>query len=118
MPCEPPNAGTRTSTRSPSIEPPLASKNRADKSRRNRRRVEVRAALKAMACIGMEAMTARRAAHRHGLEPRSFDEDVLGVRRNHRVPAAHYAGETQRLRMIGDDQVLWIERSFYCHPGS
>ncbi len=62
-----------------------------------------------MAGVGVQSVTARRAADGHGLEPRGFDEDVLRVGRDHRVPAAHDAGEAERLDVIGDDKVFGIE---------
>ena len=73
--------------------------------------VEVRAALEAMAGVGVQAVAARGAAHGHGLEPCGFDEHVGRGGRDHRVPAAHDAGEAERLGVIGDDQVFGIERA-------
>ncbi len=73
--------------------------------------VEVGAALEAMAGVGVQAVAARGAANGHGLEPCGFDEDVLCVGRDHGVPAAHDAGEAERLDVVGDDEVFGIERA-------
>ena len=81
----------------------------ADDGRCDGRGVEVGAALEAMAGVGVEAVTACGAADCHWLEPRGFDEDVLGVGRDHGVPATHDAGEAERLDVIGDDEVFGIE---------
>ena len=81
------------------------------------RGVEIRATLKAMAGVGVQSMTARGAAHGHGIEPCGFDEHVLGRRRNHRVPSAHDAGKAERLRVVGDDQVFGIEHALNAVEG-
>ena len=75
----------------------------------DRRGVEVGAALEAVAGVGVQAVAARGAADGHGLEPCRLNEHVLGVRRDHGVPAAHDAGQAERLGVIGDDQVFGIE---------
>ncbi len=80
--------------------------------------VEVGAALEAMAGVSVQAVAARGAAHGHGLEPCGFDEDILRVGRDHGVPAAHDAGEAERLDVIGDDEVFGIEACVRCHRGS
>ena len=106
------HAGTRTSTRSPSIAATVGEQDAADEGRGNGSGVEIGAALEAMAGVGVQAVTARGAADGHGLEPCGFDEDVLRVGRDHRVPPAHDAGEAERLGVIGDDEVFGIERAF------
>ncbi len=65
-----------------------------------------------MAGVGVQAVTACCAADCHWLEPRGFDEDVLCVGRDHRVPATHDAGEAERLDVVGDDEVFRIEGAF------
>ncbi len=81
----------------------------ADDCRSDGSGIEVGAALEAMAGVGVQTVTARGAAYGHGLEPCGFDEDVFGVGRDHRVPAAHDASEAERLDVVGDDEVFGIE---------
>ena len=73
--------------------------------------VEVGTALEAVAGIGVQAVAAGGAANSHGLEPGGFDEDVFGFGSDHGVPAAHDAGEAERLDVVGDDEVFGIERA-------
>ena len=87
----------------------VGEQNAADERRGDGRGVEVRAALEAMAGVGVQAVAARGAADGHGIEPGGFDEDVLRVGRDHRVPAAHDAGEAERLCVVGDDEVFGVE---------
>ena len=75
----------------------VGEQNAADERRSDGAGVEVGAALEAMAGVGVQAVAARGAAHGHGLEPCGFDEHVRGGGRDHRVPAAHDAGEAERL---------------------
>ena len=81
----------------------------ADEGRGERRRVEVRAALEAMAGVGVEAVAARGAADGDRVKPGGFDEDVLRVGGDHRVPAAHDSGEAEGLCFVGNDEVFGIE---------
>ena len=52
----------------------------ADEGRGDGCGVEVGSALEAMAGVGVQAVAARGAAHRHGIEPRCLDEHVGGGR--------------------------------------
>ena len=87
----------------------IGKENAADERRGDGSGVEVGAALEAMAGIGVQAVAARGAAHGHGLEPRGFDEHIRRGGRDHRVPAAHDAGEAERLCVVGDDEIFRIE---------
>ena len=91
--------------------------NAGDERRSHGCSVEVGAALEAMAGVGVQAVAAGGAADGHGLEPCGFDENILGAGGDHRVPAAHDAGEAESFGVIGDDEVFWIERSFYSVEG-
>ncbi len=51
----------------------------------------------------MNAVAFRHAAHRDRVPPRGFDQDVLRALGDHRVEAAHHAGEADRLFRIGND---------------
>ena len=53
------------------------------------------------------------AANGHGLEPRGFHHHVCGLRRNHRVPAAHHAGEAQRFGVIRHNQVFGVKHALH-----
>ena len=106
-------AGTRTSTRSPSTDPPFGQQDAADQRRSHRPGVEVRATLETMAGVGVQSMPARGASHRHGLEPCRLDEHVLRLRGDHRVPTAHHSGQAQGLHVVGNHQVFGIERAFH-----
>src|ERR1700728_2699413 len=79
--------------------------------------VEIGAAFEAMAGVGVQAVAAGGATNGHGLEPCGFDQHILRAGRNHRVPAAHDAGKSEGFGVIGDDEVFWIERSFYSVEG-
>ena len=72
--------------------------------------VEVRAALEAVRGVGVQAVAARAETDTDGVEPRGLDQDVLGLRGNHGVPAAHDAGQAQSLRVVGDDEIVGFER--------
>ena len=101
------------------LDPPAVCKqDRAYDRGCDRRRVEVRAALKAMAGVGVQPVTPRGLPHCHGIEPRRLDEYILRFRRDHRVPAAHHAGQAQRLLVIGDDQIVRIEQCVPRRPAS
>ena len=52
------------------------------------------------------------AADGRGIEPGGFDQDVFGLGGDHRVPAAHDAGQAEGLLFIGDDEVFGIEHAF------
>ncbi len=77
---------------------------------RQRRGVEVGAALKAMARIGMQAVPPRTGANRRGLKPGCLDQDVLRHLGHARVPPAHHAGQRECLALIGDHEVVGSQR--------
>jgi hypothetical protein len=61
----------------------------------------------------VQAMTPRRPADGDRVKPRGFDEDVSGLGRDHRIPAAHDAGQAERLGVVGDDQIVGVEGALY-----
>ena len=78
----------------------------------NRAGVEVRAALEAVRCVGVQTVASRTAADAGGVEPRGLDQNVFGVGGNHGVPAAHNSGQAKRLGVVGDDKIVGFQRAF------
>src|SRR5215472_4999775 len=74
--------------------------------------VEVGSALEAVTGVGVEEMPPRGAADGGGIKPCSFDEDVLGVRGDHGVPASHDSGERNGFLFVGDDEIVGLEAEF------
>src|SRR5260370_31147439 len=62
--------------------------------------------------VSMHAVAARRLANAGRVEPGRLDQNVLGLLGDHRVEAAHYAGECYRLFSVGDDQVFGVQSAF------
>src|SRR5882757_2365357 len=69
-------------------------------------RVEVRTALEAMGGVGVQAVAFAATAHGGGIKPGGFNQDIFGFGGDHRVPAAHDAGQPDGLFFVGNDQVL------------
>ena len=63
--------------------------------------------------IRVDPVATAHPSHRRRIEPRGLDQDVLRLRRDHRLPAAHHAGQTKRLALIGHNHVLGIERPLH-----
>ena len=66
-----------------------------------------------MRSVRVQQVAPGAAPHDAGIEPGSFDEDVLRLGRDHCVPAAHDAGETDGFLLVGDDEVIGIERALH-----
>ena len=96
----------------------IGEKNAADEGRSDRSGIEICAAFEAMTGVGVQAMTSRGTTDSHGLEPCGFYEHIPGVGSDHRVPAAHDAGEAQRLDMVRDHKIFGIKNAVACHQGS
>ena len=82
-----------------------------DASRGDERDRRVDTALEAPRRLGRQLVPPRRAGDRHGVEGRGLDEHVAGARSHLGRAAAHDAGETDRTRLVGDEQVLGVERA-------
>jgi len=61
----------------------------------------------------MQAVPPRCATHGDRVKPSSLNEHIRGCGRNHRLPAAHHAGQSEWSGVIGNDQVLRIERALH-----
>ncbi|SAJ84373.1 Uncharacterised protein [Klebsiella aerogenes] len=70
------------------------------------------AALVAMGCIGVQAMTARATGDRQRAEERAFQQHVLGFIVNAGVFAAEDTTHRQRFLMVSNNQRIAIELSF------
>jgi hypothetical protein len=93
--------------------PACRRRSRARAASRGRARAaspEIDAALEAERRIGAEAQLARFAGDRLGGEIRAFEEDVGRRRRDRGRLSAHDAGERDRLRLIGDDEIAGFQR--------
>ena len=73
--------------------------------------IEVRTALEPVRSIRVQHVPPRAAPNARRIEPRRLHQNVLRLRRNHRVPAAHHARQRQRLLLIGDDQIVGLQRA-------
>src|SRR5208282_5228321 len=80
---------------------------------RNDGRFEVGAALKSVRGVGVNAVPLRHPAHRDRVPPRGFDQDVLRAFGDHRVEAAHHAGQSHRLFRISHNQVIGRELALH-----
>src|SRR6266852_2603473 len=69
-------------------------------------RFEIGAALKPVRGVGVNAVPLRHTAHRDRVPPRGFDQDVVRFLRDHRVEAAHHAGQSHRLFRVGNDEIF------------
>src|ERR1700687_1701420 len=69
-------------------------------------RFAIGAALKSVRGVGMNAVPLRHPAHRDRIPPRGFDQDVFRFLSDHRVKAAHYAGQSHRLFRVGNDEIF------------
>ena len=75
----------------------------------HRRDAPVGAALEAMRGVGVHAVPLGHAADGRRIEPCRLDQHVLRLLGDHRVEAAHDAGQRDRLLRVGDDQVVGRE---------
>ena len=66
-----------------------------------------------MRSIRVQQMPLRRTPHHARIEPRRLHQNIPGLRRNHRVPAAHHTSKAQRLLLIGDHQIIRIEKALH-----
>jgi len=76
------------------------------------------AALEAMRSVRVQQSGAWSCAARRRDRTRRFDEDILRLGRDHRVPAAHHAGESDGFLLVGDDEVVGIERALHSIQGA
>ena len=72
-------------------------------------RIKIRAAFETMRGVGVQPVPAGHRANNGRVPPRRFDQDVSGLASDHRVEAAHDAGESDRLEGVGDDEILTCE---------
>src|SRR5208337_281579 len=71
------------------------------------------AALKAVRSVSMNAVTLRHTPHGDRIPPSGFDQDVLRALGDHRIEAAHYASQADRLSRVGHDQIFGGELTLH-----
>ena len=66
-----------------------------------------------MRSVGVNAVPLRHSAHGDRVPPRGFDQDVLCLLSDHRVKAAHHAGQPHRLFRVGHNEILGRELALH-----
>ncbi len=83
----------------------------ADQRGGNGRGIEIRSTLETMRGIRVQAVPLAAAADRCRIEPRSLHQNIFCFGGDHRVPAAHYAGEGEGFFLVGHHQVFGIQHT-------